>query len=251
MVQMCQIAQYDAEKAQPFEYNGRVVSATIMVPLKKNADDICVALFKTSCDLKKIVKRKAKISLRCDKIEDYIGIFWETFTGTIFGGYALKALAPAALSLIPGIAKGALVSKFMLPNSSYTGYILMSKPFLYTPLVLALCIAIFQILGDLFFSLGLLCLTMGQAGIAVFGQGTTQSVELWELQRAVNRMNIQVKISFVLALTFFLLSLFTRRDTLDYISDLGLAVAAYDIPPGNIFFKTKLAVSSFESIYKT
>lgn len=188
----------------------------------KVANNICADFFRTPCNLKFWDGKKNQMSLDCDKIETYATLFWETFVGGIFGSVTTKLLAPAVMSLIPGIAKGAIISKILLPNSAMVGYLVLAKPVFYTPLFLAFAIGIFQAIGDVFFALSMIFLALGQAGFLAFGRDVVDAMTYSNSQISMKKSKKMSLICLVLALLFLLLSIFTRTSFFKRLDELGI-----------------------------
>jgi hypothetical protein len=73
--------------------------------------------------------------------------------------YSTVALAPLALSLLPGIARGALFAKLVRPSSALPGWIIRLVPVFYVPMVSVILLAIVQLFSDGLFSLAILVFT--------------------------------------------------------------------------------------------
>lgn len=199
---------------------------------KALADSLCQNVFRTPCD--QMITESSnveRLALNCDRISDYAVFYWDAFAGGVFSALTMKLLAPAAMGLIPGIAKGATVVKFLMPSSALVGYVMMLKPILYTPMFIAFSIAMFQAIGDVWFALAIVFLTLAQAGPAAFGQKLTNPLTLGQTKKVAGRVGLLTMVCALLALVFFVLSFVTRTDYFDRLNELGLPAASMNIQP--------------------
>ena len=74
----------------------------------------------------------------CNDLYDLILVNIETVVGAGYGVRSLITLAPVVISLFPGIQKGALIVKAALPWHPLPGFLAMSKPILFVPLMYTL-----------------------------------------------------------------------------------------------------------------
>ena len=71
---------------------------------------------------------------------------------------AFKIMVPSAVSMAPGLIRGALKIKTLVPQSSLPGIFILMLPWLFCPLVWAVYNLVFQLVGDVVLLLGLLIL---------------------------------------------------------------------------------------------
>mmetsp|Transcript_28267 Transcript_28267/g.83015 ORF Transcript_28267/g.83015 Transcript_28267/m.83015 type:complete len:668 (-) Transcript_28267:100-2103(-) len=100
----------------------------------------------------------------------------ETMKGTIELGIGLshammsfQIMVPAAISLAPGLIRGAMRAKTLVPQSSIPGMFILMLPWLYCPLVWCMYNIVFQLLGNLIMLMGLLLLAYGPMTYFVLG----------------------------------------------------------------------------------
>jgi hypothetical protein len=231
---ICKVGQKDkAFYASELDIDVDSTDASVVSSIKGYTDVanlVCQNVFRTRCDQTlQVSKSTTRLAVSCDKISEYVVDYWDAFAGGIFSALTLKLLAPAAMGLLPGIAKGATVVKFVLPTSSLVGYMMMMKPYLYTPMFIAFSISMFQAIGDVWFALAIVFLTLAQCGTAVFGVKLTNPMTLGATKKVAGRTGLCTIVCALLALVFFCLSFFLRTDYFDRLNELGLPAASYNI----------------------
>jgi hypothetical protein len=78
-------------------------------------------------------------------------------------GFALKsmvAMMPLALSLMPGIGRGALFTKLILPSSPLAGWIFRTVPLFYVPMLSVMTLGVVQLMSHHFVSMALFVYTL-------------------------------------------------------------------------------------------
>jgi len=78
------------------------------------------------------------------------------FVGLIWSLQAMMTLAPKAVSLIPGLVRASLVSKFLFPGSAAPGWLMVLAAPIYAVLVYVVLIVPYQITGSGWFVLAIL-----------------------------------------------------------------------------------------------
>lgn len=84
-------------------------------------------------------------------------------------GTSLRTLVPAALSLAPGLLRGALTTKTLVPQSSIPGMFVLMLPWLYCPLVWCMYDIVLQLSGSLALLGGLAVLAFGPMALFALG----------------------------------------------------------------------------------
>lgn len=82
---------------------------------------------------------------------------------------AFKVILPSAASLAPGLMRGAIKVKQLVPQSSIPGMFVIVLPWLYSPLVWAVYSVVSQAVGSIWLLLGLVVLAYGFLGNFVIG----------------------------------------------------------------------------------
>lgn len=82
---------------------------------------------------------------------------------------SFQIMVPAAISLAPGLIRGAMRAKTLVPQSSIPGMFILILPWLYCPLVWCMYNIIFQLVGNLIMLMGLLLLAYGPMTYFVLG----------------------------------------------------------------------------------
>jgi len=82
---------------------------------------------------------------------------------------SFQIMVPAAISLAPGLIRGAMTAKTLVPQSSIPGMFILILPWLYCPLVWCMYNIVFQLLGNLIMLMGLLLLAYGPMTYFVLG----------------------------------------------------------------------------------
>jgi hypothetical protein len=87
----------------------------------------------------------------------------------------LKTVAPAAMSLLPALAKGSYATKLVFPQDILPGWIVRFVPCLYAPLTGIFILLMGQIFSVWFVMGAVLCLCCAQLSVALFGSGFEMS----------------------------------------------------------------------------
>jgi len=93
----------------------------------------------------------------------------ELSVGLAFAMMSFQIMVPASISLAPGLIRGAMRAKTLVPQSSIPGMFILILPWLYCPLVWCMYHLVFQLLGNLIMLMGLLLLAYGPMTYFVLG----------------------------------------------------------------------------------
>jgi hypothetical protein len=85
----------------------------------------------------------------------------ELFIGISHALNGFKIMVPAAIAIAPGLVKGALNVKMLVPQSSLPGVFIVVLPWLYCPIVWCLYNFAFQLIGNWMVLVGLILLAFG------------------------------------------------------------------------------------------
>lgn len=99
-----------------------------------------------------------ELMLAVEMVVDQMKSAVELGVGVAHALMSFQIMVPAAISLAPGLIRGAMRAKTLVPQSSIPGIFLICLPFLYCPLVWSIYNIVFQLVGSLVLLLALLLL---------------------------------------------------------------------------------------------
>eukprot|EP00937_MAST-01D_sp_MAST-1D-sp2_P002391 g2391.t1 len=102
-----------------------------------------------------IAESKRKIADQFQMIEESSTTFFNLMQRIGLSIKATVALLPLALSLLPGMAKGALFSKLIMPSAALPGWVFVAVPILYVPMISVTLLSVVQLLSHYLVSLGI------------------------------------------------------------------------------------------------
>lgn len=111
----------------------------------------------------------AELMLAVGKLIEQMRGYVELTIGLAHALMSFQIMVPAAISLAPGLIRGAMRAKTLVPQSSIPGMFILMLPWLYCPLVWCMYNIIFQLLGNLIMLMGLLLLAYGPMTYFVLG----------------------------------------------------------------------------------
>uniref|UniRef100_A0A7R9UPC8 Uncharacterized protein n=1 Tax=Diacronema lutheri TaxID=2081491 RepID=A0A7R9UPC8_DIALT len=111
----------------------------------------------------------AELMLVVSKLIEQMRGYVELTIGLAHALMSFQIMVPAAISLAPGLIRGAMRAKTLVPQSSIPGMFILMLPWLYCPLVWCMYNIIFQLLGNLIMLMGLLLLAYGPMTYFVLG----------------------------------------------------------------------------------
>ena len=163
----------------------------------------------------------------CGKLFDlFIASIESGLYGSKFGISALLRLAPAVLSLLPGLQKGALRIKGLLPYHPLPGLLALGKPLVYIPLLYTLGVVIYQAVGDAFFCLGVLFIVSAEGVFAFFGRHLVDSVDEDGFVKLMKKIKYAQLGCYLMSAIMFLIHYLVNRD---FYGDLGELEGGIDI----------------------
>jgi hypothetical protein len=109
------------------------------------------------------------LMLAVAKLIEQMRGYVELTIGLVHALMSFQVMVPAAISLAPGLIRGAMRAKTLVPQSSIPGMFILMLPWLYCPLVWCLYNIVFQLLGNLIMLMGLLLLAYGPMTYFVLG----------------------------------------------------------------------------------
>lgn len=105
--------------------------------------------------------------------------------GLVFGVKAMLALAPKAISLMPGVIRASIVTKLLFPGTTAPGYLIVLAAPLYALFAYVIVLLPYQITGSGYFVAGVIGVMLAQIFIAAAGRKLTAP-----LSRAASRARI-------------------------------------------------------------
>jgi len=139
----------------------------------------------------------------------------DTLVGAINGIASFKSLWTAALSLGPGIIKGTMRAKSIVPEASLPGAFLVVLPWIYAPLAWSLFNVIVQIFGNwaLLFaamSFAFYPIVMSVTGMAFFIGSPQRHNDLTDLMRILKRVEVLAVLGTALFAALWVYQAYTR-----------------------------------------
>jgi len=156
------------------------------------------------------------LSMKQQQLHDLAGMFVQdgcsgltevlnTVVGVINGLGSFKSLWTAALSLGPGIIKGTMRAKMIVPEASLPGSFVIILPWIYAPLAWALFNVVVQIFGSWALLGAMLSLTfypllISLVGMSFFVGSPQRTVDLTDLMRIFKRIECMAVIGTMMLL---------------------------------------------------
>ena len=107
--------------------------------------------------------------------------------GLVFGVKAMLALAPKAISLMPGVIRASIVSKLLFPGTSAPGFLMVLAAPLYALFAYVIILLPYQITGSTYFVIGVIGVMSAQIFIALSGRRLTMPLSHDEARKRVHR----------------------------------------------------------------
>ena len=107
--------------------------------------------------------------------------------GLVFGIKAMMALAPKAISLMPGVIRASIVSKLLFPGTSAPGFLLLLAAPLYALFAYVIILLPYQITGSVYFVIGVVGVMSAQIFIALSGRRLTMPLSRGEARTRIHR----------------------------------------------------------------
>lgn len=126
-----------------------------------------------------------------------------------------KIMIPAAVAIAPGLIRGALAVKMLVPQSSLPGVFVVLLPWLYCPIMWCLYNFLFQLIGNPWMLCGLLLLAYAPMVNVIVGEWKQISqpmndAEILTVTKIINRYSLMANVVAVLCVVAFLVDI---RDT--------------------------------------
>ena len=107
--------------------------------------------------------------------------------GLVFGVKAMLALAPKAISLMPGLIRASIVSKLLFPGTSGPGFLMILAAPIYALFAYVIILLPYQITASPYFVVGVIGVMSAQIFIAVSGSKLTMPLSHDEARRRIHR----------------------------------------------------------------
>lgn len=107
--------------------------------------------------------------------------------GLAFGVKALLALAPKAISLMPGVIRASIVSKLLFPGTSAPGFLMVLAAPLYALFAYVIILLPYQITGSIYFVAGVVGVMVAQIFIALSGRRLTMPLSRADSRQRIHR----------------------------------------------------------------
>ena len=116
-----------------------------------------------------------------------------------------KMMIPAAVAIAPGLMKGALAVKMLVPQSSLPGVFVVMLPWLYCPTMWCLYNFVFQLIGNPIMLCALLMLAYAPMVNVVVGEWKQISqpmndAEILTVTKVINRYSLMANVVAVLCI---------------------------------------------------
>lgn len=123
----------------------------------------------------------------------------------------LAVLLPAALSVAPGLMKGAMRMKMLVPQSTIPGMFVMILPWLYCPMNWAIYSIIFQLVGNSALLIGLMVVAFSPVANALLShyyemERPKTDEEVLKASRAINRILLVICLVGYILIVIYLLT---------------------------------------------
>ena len=120
-----------------------------------------------------------------------------------------KIMIPAAVAIAPGLMKGALAVKMLVPQSSLPGVFVVLLPWLYCPIMWCLYNFAFQLIGDPFMLAGLLLLAYAPMVNVIIGEWKAISqpmndAEILTVTKVIERYGLMAQVIAVFCIAMFI-----------------------------------------------
>jgi hypothetical protein len=130
----------------------------------------------------------------------------------VFTMLSCKSVLPLALSLLPGIQKGAVLCKMVFPDSPLFGWIAWVVPVFYVPIVAAILMMALQVLATTGFTLGVFFLIASAVCPLFLGQTMTKMYKTTDdWLKAIAGQNVTKARIVLLAAAFISFAVFGAR----------------------------------------
>jgi hypothetical protein len=107
--------------------------------------------------------------------------------GLVFGVKAMLALAPKAISLMPGVIRASIVSKLLFPGTAGPGFLMILAAPLYALFAYVIILLPYQITGSVYFVVGVLGVMTAQIFIALSGRKLTMPLGRVDARYRIHR----------------------------------------------------------------
>jgi hypothetical protein len=107
--------------------------------------------------------------------------------GLAFGIKAMLALAPKAISLMPGVIRASIVSKLLFPGTSAPGFLMVLAAPLYALFAYVIILLPYQITASIYFVVGVVGVMTAQIFIALSGRKLTMPLSRDEARTRIHR----------------------------------------------------------------
>lgn len=107
--------------------------------------------------------------------------------GLAFGIKATLALAPKAVSLMPGVIRASIVSKLLFPGTSAPGFLMVLAAPLYALFAYVIILLPYQITASIYFAVGIVGVMTAQIFIALSGRKLTMPLSRDEARKRIHR----------------------------------------------------------------
>ncbi len=107
--------------------------------------------------------------------------------GLVFGVKAMLALAPKAISVMPGVIRASIVSKLLFPGTSGPGFLMILAAPLYALFAYIIILLPYQITGSVYFVIGVLGVMGAQIFIALSGRRLTMPLSRDDARHRIHR----------------------------------------------------------------
>jgi len=222
-VQMCKTAEETIEYARKVHASKKPQAQQTLEAAKWAVQGVCTNIkemvFFLGRDSAGMTKKQRQIhDLASLLVNDGLAALSEsldTLVGAINGIASFKSLWTAALSLGPGIIKGTMRAKSIVPEASLPGAFLVVLPWIYAPLAWSLFNVIVQIFGNwaLLFaamSFAFYPIVMSVTGMAFFIGSPQRHNDLTDLMRILKRVEVLAVLGTALFAALWVYQAYTR-----------------------------------------
>ncbi len=136
--------------------------------------------------------------------------------GVIYSVQAMMTLAPKAVSLIPGLVRAALVSKFLFPGSAAPGWLVVMAAPIYALFVYVVLFVPYQITGSGWFVAAILSITVAAVLLARGGFDLARPMTRDQAIASAQRARTSYLIAMVVTAVFLLAALGSMVSQLDF-----------------------------------
>jgi len=149
----------------------------------------------------------AQAETMANQLSQFVGYAAETGICLMLSLQGFLTMFPVALSIAPGMLKGALRMKLLVPQSSIPGMFVLMLPWMYAPVAWCYYSVFFQIIGGLFLLLGLLLIALHPVLYSVLGMkfGLNEPLTDSGVLQTVRKLNQVVLSVIILGVVFLIL----------------------------------------------